>query len=1086
MKRLLLLLFLLLCFTPAFAAKVAILIGCNAYTNFNPLKCCVTDVNTMHDALKAAGYQVNTMTGKELDANGDANIAFMPLKGNIENQLKIWAAEKAYGAGDTLLFFFSGHGVRSLDGLDYLAPLDGQMKADGVDFDSLVPMHLIYEQLRRSGAENIFIITDACRNEPGRGITQTNEFGKGAAKDLTEIKWVEQRVALLRSCAEEQRSYEMPNGAGGYFTYYLTHGLKGEAAKDGLVTVASLCAYVKEQVRRSVSKDVNMAQIPQFTFTNPDTEKIILAGKLIEQHLPVIEQPALGSLRVTSDPPGARVLVGGDAIDGKTPLTVQRLHPGEITVLISLDGFGDVTQTVKILPGEQATMTATLPVLQGAMVVKSTPPGATVILDGAERGVTTADGLKIIGLPIGEHSLKMTLTDYRDEARQVLVTNHGNNEIAVNLTGVPGKVTISTTPNGATVLLDGQESGKSLLMLRDVVPGQHEARVSLPGYASAAKEFILPPNGAQLVSFELVPLEKAQLEVTSDPPGATVYINDVARGGNTPVVINLAEIGEVEKEIKVEARLPGFQSVAKTVTIKAGDQRNCKFQLTKGPQPGQIMLNPKDGAEMIFIPAGVFLMGSTEMTENAVDDEKPQHSVYLDGFFVYKNLVTIAQYRKFCQATGRELNNYYYKKADDDHPMMNVSWEEANVYAVWAGASLPTEAQWEKAARGADGRIYPWGNNWDAGKCWFRKDQTMPVGSFPAGASPYGALDMVGNVWQWCTDWYDENYYPQSPKMNPFGPVNGLNRVLRGGSGGNLDFVDNVACRCAFRYHNGHGLGGKYVGFRCVSTLNVPVTKITTDLTLNITAPEALKNGEELRTGEDHVTVTGYISDEEGVQLTNNGDTVQLGEPSQETRPTRQFSVNLTDLQPGGKYTEEFEVRDAFGRSVKKTLKIRIKSKEPVPGEVRINPKDGAEMVYLPAGEFLMGSKAGAGDAMKCPSIQYIWTGISSIKMTYRLCNILSSARRLNGQCPMHRCGVGYAIIRSSMSPGKMPRPMPIGREPRCPVKRNGKKPRGGRMGESSHGETPGIILNARTRTSKISEKRHRWEAFPRDSRPLA
>jgi len=168
--------------------------------------------------------------------------------------------------------------------------------------------------------------------------------------------------------------------------------------------------------------------------------------------------------------------------------------------------------------------------------------------------------------------------------------------------------------------------------------------------------------------------------------------------------------------------------------------------------------NLKDGAKMIWIPAGEFLMGSDEN-----DDEKPPHMVNLDGYWIYKYEVTVAQYRKFCNETGSNMPEAPSWGWQDDHPIVHVSWDNATAYTQWAGVRLPTEAQWEKAARGTDGRAYPWGNEWDATKCansvGQRLSSTKPIGSYPSDTSPYGALDMAGNVWEWCADWYDGNYY---------------------------------------------------------------------------------------------------------------------------------------------------------------------------------------------------------------------------------------------------------------------------------------------------------------------------------------
>ena len=243
--------------------------------------------------------------------------------------------------------------------------------------------------------------------------------------------------------------------------------------------------------------------------------------------------------------------------------------------------------------------------------------------------------------------------------------------------------------------------------------------------------------------------------------------------------------------------------------------------------------NPIDGAEMVYVPAGPFLMGSTDaeidsafMDANAqlsgvpkewFTREAPQRRVYLDGYWTYKNDVTVAQYRKFCHETGRKMPQPPEWGWKGNHPVVNVTWGDAKAYCDWAKVRLPTEAQWEKAARGTDGREYPWGNQWDPGKLWCPipqpRDRTTPVGSFPAGASPYGCLDMEGNVRQWCADWYDSSYYSNSNNYNPEGPVTGLFRVLRGGSWGDSF---RPFFRCTYRHVGDPTQPRVLVGFRAV------------------------------------------------------------------------------------------------------------------------------------------------------------------------------------------------------------------------------------------------------------------------------
>jgi len=213
-----------------------------------------------------------------------------------------------------------------------------------------------------------------------------------------------------------------------------------------------------------------------------------------------------------------------------------------------------------------------------------------------------------------------------------------------------------------------------------------------------------------------------------------------------------------------------------------------------------------DGSVMVLIPAGEFIMGSDE----GDSDERPAHMVYLDGYLIDRTPVTWGQYVRFCEDTGREMPSEPGFPLDETHPVVNVSWYDAAAYCKWAGKRLPTEAEWEKAASGTDGRIWPWGNNGDPKKANTRGRGTTPVGSYPAGASPYGVLDMAGNAWNWCADLYSAAYYTKGHDRNPRGPKGGQDRALRGGSW----YDDQVDARCANRLqYDPTGLDD-FIGFR--------------------------------------------------------------------------------------------------------------------------------------------------------------------------------------------------------------------------------------------------------------------------------
>jgi eukaryotic-like serine/threonine-protein kinase len=282
---------------------------------------------------------------------------------------------------------------------------------------------------------------------------------------------------------------------------------------------------------------------------------------------------------------------------------------------------------------------------------------------------------------------------------------------------------------------------------------------------------------------------------------------------------------------------------------------------TPPPEPtlgiGSTLVNEIDQSEMVFVPEGTFLRGSQDA--DSWEHERPQLQVYVDDFWIDKFEVSNLRFTHFVEATGHvttaESRGESYVNVNDgwvgipgaawhtpegsssnisgrhNHPVIHVSWFDAAAYCQWAGGRLPTEAEWEKAARGTDGRRYPWGNvrkirgyaNYCDVNCPFDKADldwndgyplTAPTGSFPNGASVYGAMDMSGNVWEWVADWYSADYYHQSTLENPPGPETGYVKVVRGGSWANGE----GPLRTSFRFYNDPWVTYNMYGFRCVQS----------------------------------------------------------------------------------------------------------------------------------------------------------------------------------------------------------------------------------------------------------------------------
>lgn len=293
---------------------------------------------------------------------------------------------------------------------------------------------------------------------------------------------------------------------------------------------------------------------------------------------------------------------------------------------------------------------------------------------------------------------------------------------------------------------------------------------------------------------------------------------------------NLEEsIRHLRKYLTLAPEAEDFAEVLSYVTVMektlTAREKHEETLRSRGEIMRKALEENREKWDMVLIPAGEFIMG----TEDQRDDCRPEHTVHLPAFYIDRYEVTNAQYYEFLEYikktgdhskchkdeppgkdhTPREWSDPYYN--NPEFPVTRIDWYDAYAYAAWAGKRLPTEAEWEKAARGENGNKWPWGNEWDPRRCNIGGEQE-PVGSHEDGKSPYGVHDMAGSVAEWVADWYDPFYYWRSPSSSPKGPESGLRKVIRGGS----RFGRGFLLRCTSRKSERPEVHNKAVGFRCV------------------------------------------------------------------------------------------------------------------------------------------------------------------------------------------------------------------------------------------------------------------------------
>jgi formylglycine-generating enzyme required for sulfatase activity len=322
------------------------------------------------------------------------------------------------------------------------------------------------------------------------------------------------------------------------------------------------------------------------------------------------------------------------------------------------------------------------------------------------------------------------------------------------------------------------------------------------------------------------PVAYGEIALAADVPRAEIFLDGGFVGqtaSDGPVLLGAVHTGEREvivrdasgREARAVARVEKRRRTSLSLALMKASPASADGlrPLGRNPQGGEEFWRERDGAIVVRIPGGEFQMGSGDSEGDP--SEHPRHVVRVNGFLMDKTEVTWGQYKRFLAASSRPPPKSPVWGMPEALPASSITWPEASAFCDWVGGRLPTEAEWERAARGDDSRQYPWGNTFDPWRCNTRDGgphAPTPAASYPESVGPYGVLDLAGSVSEWCSDWYAEGYDAKGPVENPTGPKAGTTRVVRGGNW----MSPSAWVRVASRMGTEPTWPGPMQGFRCV------------------------------------------------------------------------------------------------------------------------------------------------------------------------------------------------------------------------------------------------------------------------------
>ena len=511
----------------------------------------------------------------------------------------------------------------------------------------------------------------------------------------------------------------------------------------------------------------------------------------------------LGFLIIESTPKGAEISINGKT-SGVTPMQLE-LMVGRYVIVAEAGKLYHPARAEVDLTTTGAKAALELPPAFGRLEVTSEPSGAEVSLDGERVGTTpwSADRR-----PSGRYELRVVQASYLPHTEEVEVFDGQTTRRAVKLDANFGALVVESEPRGAAISLNGEATGKTTPHTFEALqPGVYAVKLELEGHGEAVVRGTVERLGRATARGEFVPklgLLSVMSAYEDGTPCQGTLLVDGREVGTTPGKVDVLATAHT-----VEVRCPKG-TVSAQVTLQHNERKSSSLVVRTG------------GIEWVRIAGGAYRMGSADGS----DDERPVHEVEVGTFEMARTETTVEQYGACVKAGActapRSSNKYdnWGKAGRERHPVNTVTWDHAVAFCRWAGGRLPTEAEWEYAARGRGRPVtYPWGEEkatcdravMNGGGYGCGEDRTWPVCSKERGNTPEGLCDMAGNVWEWVSDWYDKGYYASSPRRSPSGPSRGSGRVLRGGSFGSYA----AGLRVSYRNVYSPGVASVVLGFRC-------------------------------------------------------------------------------------------------------------------------------------------------------------------------------------------------------------------------------------------------------------------------------